>query len=732
MNLKRVELLAPAGNMDCLKAAIEAGCDAVYLGGKQFGARSFSLNFTDTELKEAVQYAHLRNVKVYITVNTLVYESEVSEFLNYIDYLVQIHADAIIVQDIGMLDVVRQIYPDLEIHASTQMHIHTLPGVQLLEQLGVKRVVLARETELSKIIEIKEKTHIELEIFGHGALCMSYSGQCLMSSLIGGRSGNRGSCAQCCRQPYHLETLSGKMIPTTGNYLLSLKDLNTLSHLKELMESGIDSIKLEGRMKRPQYVYWVTRLYRKAIDQYYETGSISLNASDLKELQKLFHRGFTKGFLFQEENSQMVQTNRPNHIGIPIGKVVSTHGNRIRISLEDTLHVQDGIRILGKKDVGFTVTQMFEKGHKIPEAFSGHIIELICEEKVLPASLVLLTTDSRQLIQLEQSYQHESRKIPIIGVLVLRKNMPIQLDFIEGQTRLHVESDFIVENALQTPLTQERIYAQMNRLQETPYFFSEFHIEMDNMVFVPIQKLNAIRREAIMKLNQKRLERPTMVRQHYNRNVSNYPYQPKTAILLQQEIQKQWIFQKQFDQIYLENDLYQEEPNTILKLPRVMNDYPNCKTPLLIGELGSLWMYPNAICDFSFNVVNSYAVAFLHALGAHKITLSYELTVSQIQELVEAYHNRYHANPNLEVIVYSKPEAMICKFDLFQFANTSLKEGYLVDLKGNRYYLKKHDKYVQIYHYQLKTMPIKPLRELQINWIRYQLLEETVPEKLPF
>jgi len=244
------ELLAPVGNMECLKAAINAGCDAVYLAGRNFGARSFAGNFSNEELIDAINISHLYGVKVYVTVNTLVYDIEVDRFLNYIDFLHKNNADAVIMQDIGMIDLVRKTYPNLEIHASTQLHIHNLEGVKFCGELGLKRVVLARETPIELIEEIKNNTDLELEIFIHGALCMSYSGQCLISALIGNRSGNRGTCAQICRQPYSLE-IDGKIV-SNNEYLLSTKDLNTLENIGKLIECGIDSLKIEGRMKRPE------------------------------------------------------------------------------------------------------------------------------------------------------------------------------------------------------------------------------------------------------------------------------------------------------------------------------------------------------------------------------------------------------------------------------------------------------------------------------------------------
>ena len=279
--MKSVELLSPVGNMECLFAAINANCDAVYLSGINFGARSFAGNFTNEELVFAINTCHLYGVKVYVTVNTLIYDIEVERFMNYIDFLYRNNVDAVIMQDMGMIDLVRKTYPNLDIHVSTQAHIHNLEGVKLCEKLGVKRVVLARETPIELIKYIKENTNIEIEIFIHGALCMSYSGECLMSALIGNRSGNRGTCAQICRQPYDLE-IDGKIV-NKDKYLLSTKDLNTLNYLGELLEIGVDSLKIEGRMKSKEYVYLVTHLYRKAITNYNKFKETKITDSDIKE-----------------------------------------------------------------------------------------------------------------------------------------------------------------------------------------------------------------------------------------------------------------------------------------------------------------------------------------------------------------------------------------------------------------------------------------------------------------
>ena len=351
--MKKPELLAPAGSMDSFKAAIEAGCDAVYLAGNAFGARAFAKNFSNEEIIEVIHIAHLYGVRVYVTVNTLIYDEEVSSFMEYIDFLHAHSVDAVIMQDLGMMDLVHQTYPNLEIHASTQMHIHTLEGVQFAYHQGLKRVVIARETSLEDIIKIKKECDMEIECFVHGALCVSYSGQCFMSSLNGGRSGNRGSCVQCCRKPYRIvtETELGQRMVLSSSYLLSMKDLCTIEMVPKLIEAGIDSFKIEGRMKSPGYVYLVTSLYRKAIDQYFDTGSISITKQDIENLMVMFNRTFTKGFLFHDQG--VVHVDRPNHMGIPIGKVIFYYKGKATILLSSSVVQGDGIRILNsKKDVG--------------------------------------------------------------------------------------------------------------------------------------------------------------------------------------------------------------------------------------------------------------------------------------------------------------------------------------------------------------------------------------------
>ena len=260
------ELLIPAGNMECLKIAIHSGADAVYLGGKKFGARAYANNFTDEELVEAIKYAHIYGVKIHVTVNTMMHEDELYDALEYLRFLYENGVDAVIVQDIGLISLARKYLPNLPIHASTQVHNTNSDGVKLLETLGVERVVFARELSVEEIEGIDTK--LEKEAFIHGSLCVSYSGNCLFSSVLMNRSGNRGECAQICRLPFKLYR-DNDFVPTEGEYLLSPRDLNTSNNLKKILDSSIYSLKIEGRMKSPEYVGCVTKLYRDLLDKYY-------------------------------------------------------------------------------------------------------------------------------------------------------------------------------------------------------------------------------------------------------------------------------------------------------------------------------------------------------------------------------------------------------------------------------------------------------------------------------
>ncbi|MBQ9011923.1 MAG: U32 family peptidase [Bacilli bacterium] len=396
--MNKPELLSPAGNMDALKAAIHNGADAVYLSGKQYGARAYADNFTEQQLINAIKYAHIYDVKVYVTTNTLIYEDEIEDFVKYLKFLYLNGVDAVLMQDIGMISLIRKIIPDLEIHASTQTNNCNDETLQLFKELGIKRVVLARELSLKQINNLK--TDIEKEVFIHGALCVSYSGCCLFSSLNGSRSGNRGKCAGPCRLPYTL-IKNNQVIVTDGKYLLSTKELNTSNKIKELLKANIQSFKIEGRLKSKEYVGFVTKMYRKLIDE-----NTKEKDTD-KKLQQLFNRGFTEGHLFQTED--LLNTKSPNHIGIPIGKVLEV-GKKIKIKLNDTISQNDGIRFK-ESNKGLIINKLYnQKKLLINKAKKNDIVYIDNKVNLKSKDEVLKTTDF-SLNKALETYQEKKLKV---------------------------------------------------------------------------------------------------------------------------------------------------------------------------------------------------------------------------------------------------------------------------------------------------------------------------------
>lgn len=714
------ELLSPAGDMECLKAAILAGCDAVYLGGKLFGARAFSNNFSNEELIEAINYAHLYGVKVYVTINTLIYEREINSFMEYVDFLYRNNVDALIIQDIGMASLIRKTYPNLELHASTQMHIHNIEGVKLVEKLGLKRAVLARETNIDTIKYIKENTNIELEIFIHGALCVSYSGQCLMSSLIGNRSGNRGTCSGSCRQKYNLIENNKKL--NKEEYLLSTKDLNSLENIGQLIEIGVDSLKIEGRMKSKEYVYMVTKLYRKAIDSYIKNKKIDIDSKALKALKTIFNRRYTKGFLFNADNNDITNSYRPNHLGIEIGKVIGSDSNFVKILLTDELNINDGIRFVDN-DYGLIVTSMFKNKARIKTAKKGDIITIPIKEKI-KNTLVLKTTDYNLNKKIDKIISENNKKINIKGKIIAKSNKNLTLQISDGKNEV-IEVGNKVLKAINRPMTKDDVNKRLNKLGNTIYKFENLNIEMDDNVFIPIKELNDIKNNAISKLNEKRLYKYEYIKQEYSIDLKNYKKEKNYNIYLSTLKQYEKIKNLPFTHIYVEKELIDliNDDRKVLKLERVMNEYDELDKLLLVGELGSVNKYKNVMTDWSLNVTNSYSVALLHSLGVKQITLSYELTFNQIKQIIEGYKTRYNKHPNLEVIVYGKEEAMISKFNLNKLYNAN--NSYLEDRFKNRYKIVVKNDLMKIYNYKPRKIEnIEEYFKIGINNIRYNLLDE--------
>lgn len=712
--MKKVELLAPAGNMESLYAAVMGGCDAVYLGGKSFGARAYSKNFSEEEIIQAINYCHLYGVKVYVTCNTLVYEENVEDFINYVRFLHQNGVDAILIQDLGMLDLVRKKFPKLEIHASTQMHIHNLDGVQFLEKLGVKRVVLARETNVQTIKDILSQANVEIEVFAHGSLCVSYSGQCLMSSLIGGRSGNLGCCAGSCRLSYDVVDGNGKIL-NKEKYPLSMKDLCTVDKVGQLIDMGVSSLKIEGRMKSPSYVYLVTKLYREAIEAWYSERKVYVNEKILKDLKKVFNREYTEGFLFNAKNSSVVNMKRPNHQGVVIGKVINYKRPYVTIKLTDDLHIQDGLRIVGKDDVGVKVNELYINKKLVKEAHKNDVVTLKIKSDVDINSDVLLTSSSYIDKVIEDKIK-VSRKVLIDGVFEARLDGEMMLtlsDNLNNKVQVTISG---VSKANNVETLESQVRKQLTKLGDTVYDFQSLTISLDNKVFIPMGLLNELRRKAVLELNKKRLKVGDFKEESYYIEVPDFQRKFIKCCLISKENDLKKIYENNYDVVYCKENV----DGIGWQLPKVIDSYPSISKHLLVGEIGAFNKFKNVDCDVSFNVVNSYTVAFLHSIGAKKITLSYELSDEQVKKIVDNYFDRYHKRPNVEVIVYAREEVMISKFNLNDYFS---KEKLLLrDNFKNDYIIKNWNGMMVIYNYKIRDKRSINYYEMGVNAVRENIM----------
>ena len=505
------ELLAPAGEFAAFKAAVENGADAVYLGGKSFSARASAANFTREELLDAVDYAHLRGVKIYVTLNTLIDNQEFDEALEYAYFLQRIGVDALIIQDLGLLFKLRQVLPELNLHASTQMTIHNAEGVRFLKKWGLKRVVLAREVSLEEILQIRQETDCELEVFVHGALCISYSGQCQLSSLIGGRSGNRGRCAQPCRMVYGLEQGEAAAKPPAkgpagDSYLLSTRDLNTLKLLPHIVAAGVASLKIEGRMKRPEYVATVVRTYRQALDRLLANpDAYEVFPEEERVLEQIFNRDFTPGYLPGNPGGDLMSYQRPNNRGLYLGRVVDyiSQTKLVRVKLEETLRLGDGLEVWVTRGgrQGLKVEQISVQGVFQEEAYPGEVAELKGDlaAHARPGDRVFKTHDAKLMEQAQQSLRGTQRRVPLWLKVRAAIGEPLVLEATDQDGNYaRAATEFIGEAAQRFPLTPESVRAQIDRLGTTVFSLAEIEYDLASPgVMVPVSAINHARRKLI-------------------------------------------------------------------------------------------------------------------------------------------------------------------------------------------------------------------------------------------
>lgn len=705
-----VELLAPVGSREALVAAVESGADAVYMGGKAFGARHYAPNFTDEELADAVRFAHLRGVLVYITVNTLVDDSEILALTKYLKYLYEIGVDAIIVQDLAVAVIARKIVPQLCLHASTQMTVHNLVGVQFLEELGFSRIVLAREVSLDDIALICKGSASQIEVFIHGALCISYSGQCLMSSMIGGRSGNRGRCAQPCRLPYTLVDRHGNDVlanADAGEYLLSPRDLNTIELIPELITRGVVSFKIEGRMKRPEYVAVVVDTYRRAIDSYLANNGKNTIATDTKkELAQVFNRDFTSAYLLGKQGRHMMSDRRPNNRGVHIGRVVSyDHGAKMAvIKIDKKLVVGDMVDfwIKGGDRVSSTVTSMTIKGQGVTEAHAGTEVTVPVHGSDVRTNVhVFKTFDAKLMERARSFFQIASplRRISVDVIVTVALGKPLIVKMIDCDGYIgEGKTSFIAEIAQKRPLTEETIRKQIDRLGTTVFALDSLECRIDGQVMVPISEINEARRSAVEELEKSRLlpfKREKLESAHYDLPSIHHHaisrLQLSVAVDSIRGVQAvvehgaDWVVfggESYHHQSFTAEDYRQaaaicrkEKKKILFATPRVVTERHMAALqhdlalfaeiqPDAVGvsNLGTLYLLqqmklPLPIhADFSLNIYNSAAIDFFKNQGITRLTVSPELTLSQIGNLA----NR--SRLELECIVHGNLPLMISEY----------------------------------------------------------------------
>lgn len=489
---KKVEILSPAGSYDSLKAAVATGADAVYIGGTKFGARAYADNLNEEMMLKAIDYVHLHGRKIYLTINTLLKKQELEkELYRYLLPYYKAGIDAVIVQDIGVFMFIKEHFPDLPIHASTQMTITDLTSAKFLEAQGATRIVTSRELQIDEIREIADKTDLEIESFVHGALCYCYSGQCLYSSMIGGRSGNRGQCAQPCRLPYKLKDEKKEQ------YILSLKDICTLEHIPELVESGIYSFKIEGRMKKPEYVALVTAMYRKYVDLYFRQGKAGfhIDPKDREKLMDLYNRGgFHDGYYHTVNGRDMVSLNRPNHAGVPVLQVVRYQERVVKAKAIADINAGDVIEFPDCKE-NYTFANEIVKGQSV--SFKTH------KTQELKQGMVLNRVRNEGLLrEIQDTIIKRKVQEKINGKLILSEGVPAKLILEYGDIMTEVDGN-APQLALNQPIDAIRVEKQMRKTGNTEFSFDKLEIDLSGNLFVPMQELNELRRLGIEALENK-------------------------------------------------------------------------------------------------------------------------------------------------------------------------------------------------------------------------------------
>jgi putative protease len=695
INIKRedIELLAPAGDWECMRAAVANGADAIFFGVEKFNARARANNFRSEDLPEIMAFLHTYGVKGFLTFNILVFEDELRDAKQLIEMCINAGVDAVIVQDLGLVKMIRELSPDFPIHGSTQMTITSPEAVEFTKPFGMERVVLGRENNLKQIQKIGEQAKLPMEVFVHGALCVSYSGQCLTSEMWGGRSANRGECAQACRLPYDL-MVDGEHKPMGDvAYLLSPKDLAAIDLIPELIQAGVTSFKIEGRLKSPEYVANVVSKYRKAIDSYFAGDLTGPSKEEIRELQQSFSRGFTHGFLTGTNNKQLVDGTFPKSRGVYLGRVERILRDAVTIRLEAPLKRGDGIVFDAgdptKNEEGGRVYDLRRHGQKIEgEAQEGTLLELVAGRndvdlrKVHVGDKIWKTNDPALDRRLRTTFETEKpyRVFPLHLKVSGAAGEPLRTwwtDVQKGVT-VAVESELMLEQANKRPMDAALLEDQLGRLGGTLYQLDQIEVALEGELIVPVRELNRMRREAVEKLTGERPKPPIYVKHMIDplddapntaaaQQAKQQVAEPQLTALCRNLEQVEAAVQMNVEMIYADFEFIKQFPAAIevarragkpiaLATPRIHMPGENGyhanilklqPDAVLVRNTGALYYYlraraenpdkpfPRLIGDFSLNVANHKAVEVFVDSGLDLITPSYDLNIQQMVDMLE-------------------------------------------------------------------------------------------------
>ena len=773
-----IELLSPAGDFECLKAAVQNGANCIYFGANLFSARAYANNFDDDELAKAIEYCKIRGVKTNLTLNILIKDDELESAFNVAKKAYESGIDAIIVQDLGLAKMLIKNFPELPIHASTQMSVHNLQGVLELQELGFSRVVLSRELSIEEIEYICENSNIEIECFVHGALCISYSGQCLFSSMIGGRSVNRGKCAQSCRLPYEL--IENEKTTLDKGYLLSPRDLCSLDYLPRLINCGVKSLKVEGRMKSPEYVATVTRIYRKYINLAKSNKPYKINEQDRKDLMQVFNRGnFSSGHLNPHANKDLIFSEKPNNMGLFLGHVAKYNPSKGLITLNLNEPVEIGDTIALEKETGtYTISELMTKNTNIKTANPNDFVTIGRMKGNIKVGDKIYKMSSKQLTTLAySSFENDiqTKKIPLNCEIKIVKNSPISIHIssacdleIYRKLDIYCEIDAIPTDSIKHPLEKEKVISQITKTNNTPYYFKNIKIKLDENTFLPnIKALNELRRTALTLVEdfaKSKIQRATN-KEFENMNYYNKTNQEKSISLLLNKINLnedytslqginniyiplKFFTQKKYEQII--NDL-SNKFNLYIYLPTIIkSNYRNLLAAniektintynikgFILSNISNFKFLKDFntenfefIANYTFNIFNQRTLAELDKLGINKFTISPELDKSTIDKFLEI--------SNQELICYGRTPLMNMNYCPLGKSNRCYPECTMKCNTNNNYYLKDRlnlkfpiepDNIQTVSTlYNSKITSIAPNDFENITSLRIDILEENISE----